>query len=216
MNGFISIKESDNVLKQKVAYALEDYIKNCDIFHNDGYTDINSELITTYLKQKFNQYTWFKNSSQATFDIYTPDGNLTIELKSKKIRKNKKGNFSLSRNIMTNASVLPDQVYGCDVNKRCDNSVFDVLILFVEKYNNKVIRYCIVDGSYWDIDKDLFADCKLLYKQLRESKEEILKLISDKYNNKFVNLLLDGKNNDISFDLRKLITVKNPIGISNV
>lgn len=214
-NSFVEIKNGKHSdIKESVAIVIEDYLKSNAKFYSDGYRDFNSKFLVEYLNGIFLDYDFKKNSSQSVFDIYSIKGKIAIELKSSNVRKNKDGEYSINRSIITNASVFPKEINIKNVvSKKYLNADtdfnMDVLVVCVDKFEEKVIRYCIVDGYWWDIDIEEFVDCRNLFNQMNEIKDDILKMIVDKYDNKFVKKYME--TDDITIDFRKLITISNPL-----
>lgn len=209
-------------VKNRVAALLRDYLDGCDDFHSDGYVDTNSSEITSFLNTHLPEYRWIKNSSQRPFDIYSIEARLAIEIKSVSVRKNKSGKIMSHEIMLTNASVYPDEINITDVVPKkhletgIDQSIdFDVLVVCVERCGDLVVGYCIVDGSFWGIAKELYQDCRDLFRQINQFKLALLENVHIKYKNRFAKCILDGAI-DVDLDVRKLITVSNPLASADL
>ena len=144
--------------KTVAAIAIEDFLVDNGKFTNDGYRDINSNRVKNYLAAEFSEVDWNKNGSQKPFDLYSVGALLAVELKAKDVKySKKKGCFNRPKGFLLNSSVYPDRVRVRDVvstNRlkkiptELHHEFMDVLVVVVERYKDKVVRYSIVDGSY--------------------------------------------------------------------
>lgn len=217
--------------KEIVAIAIEDFLlKNFKIL-SDGYRDTFSTKMCEYLSTEFSEYRWYKNSSQMPFDVYSIDAKVAIENKSSNVNqlKKRKG-FGFNDKLVVNATVYPSEakvkdIVACakwkNLSEETLESFMDVLVVIVDRasIDGEVIRYRIVDGDYWGISYDVFKGCREMFNSMNEPtmKKHLLEtILSHSKDNAFIKGLLSGALPSISFDFRKLISVKNPIGDNNV
>jgi len=221
----IQIKDSvySKGMKEIAAIAIEDFLlSNKDNFLSDGYEDTNSSNIRNFLEKEFPEFEWTKNHSQSPFDIYSIDALVAIELKSVDVSINKKGGYSSKKSLVLNATVYPDVALVKDVvtkemakniDKEILNSFMDVILVIVNKNQNKIVGYKVVDGSFWGINYDIFCGCRDLFSQANNELEIFMNYLEKKYSdNAFLKAYNSGQLKGIDFKIRKLISCKNPIG----
>jgi hypothetical protein len=214
-----------NSIKEVATEHLKDFLAKFPVIYSNGYLDDHSTMMREYIAEQLPKYTWHKNSSQRPFDIYSVDGLISIENKTNFVKGNKKTkNFASNNKLVMNATVYPEKAKVRDVvpkrlHKNYDEATLekfmDVIVLIIDKdkKTNMLVRYMIVDGSYWGIDYDIYLGIRNLYKQANdpEIKRIFLDAINKKYpENRYVSDTLEGKLPHINLDLRKLITVTNP------
>jgi len=214
--------------KEITAIAIEDFLMlNCTVLGN-GYEDLHSSSMREHLEKEFPDWGWKKNSSQRPFDIYSIEARVAIENKNSNVKLlHDGGTYSKNRYILTNATIYPNEVkvrdvvpckfheyyinlYGSDIL----DEFMDVLVVFVdrEQKTNKLIRYRIVDGSYWGFEYKDFKGCHRLFDTLNDSdvRRKIIRILSERDpENTFIPKLKDEDDN-LKFLLRKLISCKNP------
>lgn len=219
----IRITKSENKMKKIVAFELARYVgapsRSCEF---TGSSDINSKKIYDHIKTVFSDYTWYRGQSQGRFDIYSYDAGVTIENKTAKRGQSK---------LMFNASVYPDVVSKTKVGKEgerfCEPPVInigntkispmsmDVLVLCIEREpkNNVVYDYVVVDGAYWGIDENDYDHCARLFNDMNDPEvlKEMMAVVYKRKGNQFAKKIRDGKFVD-DFKLRKLISLRNPVG----
>jgi hypothetical protein len=218
---------NSNGFKELSALAIEEFLDNSvgKFWSTDNIkNDINSEHIAEYLNSVFpDESPWEVNGSQQPFDMYSLKARVAIELKSNKTIKNK--NSKNSKYIIANATIYPTQARVRDVvpGNRWDkewsdaylNSMLDVLVVVTNKVNDKLLSFCIVDGSYWGVDIEDFISCRAFFSDINNDAimTEILRvIIKHNPNQLFAKKILNGDYKDkIMLSLRKLIQVSNPI-----
>lgn len=219
----IRITKSENKMKKIVAFELGRYIgapsRQCDF---TGGLDLNSKKIYNHIKTVFSDYTWYRSQSQGRFDFYSYDAGVTVELKTVKRGESK---------LLFNATVYPDTVsktkVGREIERFCEPPVvnvgnikgspmsMDVLILCVERdsKSDTVYDYAIVDGAYWGINEEDYDHCAKLFNDMNDPKvmKEMMAVVYKRKGNQFAKKIMDGSFTD-DFKLRKLISLKSPIG----
>ena len=223
------IKISEGVYKENkmtVAEAIDNYIESISKISKDSYKDTNSSELCEYLSESFPQYTWYKNSSQSPFDIYSIDGRIAIENKMVNTTYSKRTHtHTVKDRLLANATLYPDKVRVKDVLPLKESmhisddvldSFMDVLVVCIDvcPKTNAVVSHKIVDGSYWGIDYDTYLGCKNFFKLMNNKSAHrlLLNLMSELYpDNKFIKMLTDNNDNSVEFYFRKLLYVKNPI-----
>jgi len=210
-----SFKSSTNVMKRIIADEITNWLAapSREFFYT-GSIDKNVDRLFKHLSHTFKDFTWEKSSSQAKFDLYSIDAGVIVELKSIKVKTNK---------LMFNASLYPDKVHvrnaftkqlinTTPMLKDNKNKVLDVLVVCVERTKDDLVyNHAIVDGSYWGITEQDFIDCNKLFADMNKVRKSMFSVIANSTKNglakKIVNDEFDG-----DFQLRKLITVKSPVG----
>lgn len=211
--------------KEIIAIALEDFfIKYPNIF-SDGYRDTHSSMIREHMEKEFPMYSWRKNSSQTPFDVYSVDALVAIENKTANVNGRKRTNdFCINGKLVTNATIYPDKVKVKDVVPKKSHGKYssetleqfmDVLVSVVDKdkKTNTLVRYRIVDGSYWGIDYDTYIGAREFFRVINEKyiKKTLFDLVYKRNpNNIFIKRILTGELPGVSLDLRKLFMVDNP------
>lgn len=208
-------KASTNVMKIIVACEITRWLSapSREFFYT-GSIDKNVDRLHKHLSHTFKDFTWEKSSSQAKFDLYSIDAGVIVELKSSKVKTNK---------LIFNASLYPDKVHvrnaftkqllnTTSIMKNNKDKVLDVLVVCVERTKDDIVyNHAIVDGSYWGITEQDFIDCNKLFADMNKVKKSMFGVIANSTNNglakKIVNDEFDG-----DFKLRKLITMKSPVG----
>lgn len=223
----IRIVESANPFKLVVARAISDYLsassRPWDTVHK---ADVNSQLLAQHLNTKFPEYKggWeFRTlSSQQPFDIVCLNAGLIIEVKS----------VGKGGRLMGNASIYPDTVrakYALPYNFKypmqkalfqpvevdLKETELDVLVVCVNYRKDIVSEFAIVDGAYWGVNEELYVDCRNYFADLNAIKDDINTTLAPE--NTFAEAMLHGTlGSAVHLDLRKLITLTNPVGRLNV
>lgn len=214
--------------KEVVAEVISNFLSKHPTVYSDGYRDTHSSLMREYLQAVFVDSTWEKNTSQQPFDVYSIDMRVAVENKAKNVPYRKKSNdYGSNSRLVLNATLYPSEVKVKDVvpkNKQAGlseevlESFMDVIVVIVDrdKDSNKLVRYSLVDGSYWDVDYNTYIGSKDFYKQSNEEEilKEMLKIIHEKHpDNVFVDRYLSGDLPGVYLYVRKLIMVDNPTTI---
>lgn len=213
--------ECSNGNKELVASSVEEFLNIHGKVFGGGYKDIHSSMMRDHLEAEFPEYDWHKNTSQRPFDIYSIEAGVAIENKSQQVGTTKDG-FGYKGKMVVNATLYPDKAKVKDVvpksrwrglDEASLDKFMDVLVVAVDKAKSKdIVRYKIVDGSYWNVDYPIYSGCSDLFNQInnKETQRRFLELIYEETGNHFVKAMLDGKLSGVNFDFRKLITVDNP------
>ena len=208
-------KSSKNVMKRIVADEITNWLSapSREFFYS-GSIDKNSNRLYKHLSNTFKDFSWGITSSQSKFDIYSIDAGVIIELKSVKVKTKK---------LIFNASLYPDSVhvknafskqiiYNNPLFKQNINKVLDVLIVCVERTKEDLVyNHAIVDGSYWKITEQDYIDCNNLYTDMNNVRKAMFGVISNSTQNNLAKKIFNG-DFDGDFQLRKLITMKSPVG----
>lgn len=208
----IKILSSSNPNKLLVAQAIAAYCeapnRYCK-FH--GSIDKNARKLHGFLAKHFPEGNWQQVHSQGTFDAYSLEMALAVELKT-----GRAGN----ENVVTNASVYPDKVaaryvvpekymhYWTEEEKEIK---LDVLVVCLDRKNDMIDDYVVVDGHYWNVTESDFNGCHDLFYQMNELKELFFDIIIEKYDNPFLKKYKKGKFPG-NIGIRKLISIENPVG----
>ncbi len=208
-------KSSKNVMKRIIADEITNWLSAPSReFYFTGSIDKNVDRLYKHLAHTFKDFTWAKCSSQAKFDLYSIDAGVIVELKSSKVKTNK---------LIFNASLYPDKVHvknaftsnliaSTPILKDNINKVLDVLVVCVERTeDNLVYNHAIVDGSYWGITERDYIDCNKLFADMNKVKKSMFGVIANSTNNGLAKKLCNDEF-DGNFQLRKLITVRSPVG----
>jgi hypothetical protein len=211
--------------KEITAIAIEDFLIKYPNIYSDGFRDTHSSLMREHLEKEFPMYDWYKNSSQNPFDIYSIDALVAIENKTANVSGLKRINdFATNNRLVTNATIYPDKVKVKDVvpkklHYKYDeitlDTFMDVIVVVVDKdiKTNTLVRYRIVDGSYWGVDYDTYIGARDFFSAINDLdvKKALFESVSAKHpNNKFVNRVLNNDLESVNLDLRKLFMVDNP------
>lgn len=220
-------KHSDSN-KEAVAEVVSNFLSKHPTVYSDGYRDTHSTLMREYLQEVFVDSTWEKNTSQHPFDVYSIDMRVAVENKSQIVPYRRRNNdYGSNLKLVLNATLYPSEVKVKDVVPKNDQaglseevleSFMDVIVVVVDRdrHTNKLVRYSLVDGSYWNVDYDTYVGVRDLYKQLNEEDllRELLNLINERHpDNVFVSRWLSGDLPGVYLCLRKLIMVDNPTTI---
>lgn len=223
----IRITEGRRHWKKIVAQSISSYLGATSRYWDTTLRkDQNAELLCKHLNLKYPEFKdgWeFRvTASQDRFDIIGLGAGVAIELKS--VRGNK-------RTIVTNATIFPDvvttkyavsdkfqyptQTSASPVAGVLEDQILDVLVVCVNQVDDTVVGHAIVDGSYWGFTEKHYLDCIAYYTQVNEMKEDINKSLAPI--NSFAKGLAKGTfGKAIKMDLRKLITLTNPVGRLNI
>ena len=208
-------KASTNVMKRIIADEITNWLSapSREFFYT-GSIDKNVDRLHKHLAHTFKDFTWKKCSSQAKFDLYSIDAGVIIELKSVKVK---------TKTLMFNASIYPDKVHvknaftsglisSTPMLKNNINKVLDVLVVCVERTKDDLVyNHAIVDGSYWGITEQDYIDCNRLFSDMNKVKKSMFGVIANSTKNGLAKKLFNDEF-DGNFQLRKLITVKSPVG----
>lgn len=210
--------------KEKVIEVIANYFNNTPFVPTSGYKDKQSTDIIELLSRTFPNVTWHKNSSQNPFDGYSVEARVTFESKIKLVSSTKCG-YGVAKNVPGNASIYPTKAKVTDVVPKKEWKLYtpeqlegymDVIVLFVDtaRDTNTLVRYAIVDGSYWNVDYKTYKGCSELFGLMNDPNVaqtflDVLRVAAP--DNKFVKRLIN-KNDmtGINLALRKLIHVANP------
>lgn len=224
----IRILESKNSFKKIVARAISDYLSAPGRHWNTSYkNDVNSKRLAEFLNSKFVEFKGefaFKTlPSQNPFDIVCLGAGVVIEVKS--VAKNNK-------RILSNATIYPDRVKAKDalpksfdypakkelfgINKvQFPENYMDVLVVCVNQSKDVVSGFSIVDGNYWGVSEELYLSCKEYFNLLNENIDFINSVLADE--NRFADYISNNIfGNAVKLNLRKLITLTNPVGRLNL
>jgi hypothetical protein len=215
----VRIVESKNHFKKVVARVISTYLSSPSRpWVGSGGADINTDLLTRHLNATFPEFTGnmaFKvRGSQDAFDIVSFGTGLLVEVKSVK---------SGAKRLVNNATIYPDKITA--INALGDNYnyptpesadvVLDVLVVCVTHKHKVVDGFSIVDGHYWGVTEELFLECRAYFKAINELLPAINATLSE--SNSFAKSMHKGTFGDgIRMQLRKLITVTNPVGRLNI
>ena len=208
-------KASTNVMKRIIADEITNWLSapSREFFYT-GSIDKNVERLHKHLSHTFKDFTWEKCSSQAKFDLYSIDAGVIVELKSVKVNTHK---------LLFNASIYPDKVHvknaftnhliaTTPMLKDNVNKVLDVLVVCVERTKDDLVyNHAIVDGSYWGITEQDYIDCNKLFSDMNKVRKSMFGVIANTTKNGLAKKLFNDEF-DGDFKLRKLITVKSPVG----
>ena len=212
----IRIVESDNPLKLPVARVCAEWLSApARAWRFNGSIDKNMERLASYLREMFPEYTWIVNSSQKAFDIVSPDANIVIEGKSVHAGK---------RTLTANATIYPVKVPGRDTlpsryfNLIPEDALYDVLVVAVDRRAGKVHDFRIVDGDFWNVTLQDYIECRNLFTNMNSEdfKTEFYTAYTKAFPTEagFINKVKEGGFGiRFNLDLRKLITMTNPVSV---
>jgi len=219
--------------KEMVAITVEDHLLNLQDtgteWYPQSYNDKNTERLTNYLREEFgNVGEWVINGSQDPFDTYNLNTLVAVELKSEKVSFSKRKNlYHLPKTIIGNATIYPTVAKIKDVVNKKDidpswndeflNSFMDVMVVIVcvDKRNNLVVDYRIVDGSYWGFNREDFVGCREYFSIINSELDNFNLYLSRKYlHNPFIQKITNGGyGNFVNLKIRKLISWKAPFDV---
>jgi len=217
-------KHSDNN-KELVAEAVANFLIKHPTIYSDGYRDTHSSLLCEHLQNVFVDSTWTKNTSQQPFDVYSIDMRVAVENKSQIVPYRKKTkDYSDKSKLVLNATLYSSEVkvkdvvpkkYQAGLSEEVLESFMDVILAVSDRDGdtNKLVRFSLVDGDYWNVDYDTFRGSDDLYNQMNEEETQraMLELLHEKHpENVFLSRYLSGDLPGVKLDFRKLIFVDNP------
>jgi len=228
-NSFVYVHEdgfSNN--KEIIASVIEDFFNEINYIPNGSYLDEQSRNMKHFLADRLPQFDdWVQNSSQKPFDLFSIKAMVAIENKSQKVVANKIGVYNNHEKVIANATLYPNKVKVKDVISKKDldkysddvlNSYMDVLVTFVDKDSktNNMVRYAIVDGSYWKHTYEVYKGCSKFFNVINnfniklEVMNYIKEIIKDKDVRSFIDFVLQDEKHINQFGLRKILMVDNP------
>lgn len=193
--------------------------------------DINAGNLLKYLSKNINDITFHKNSSQSPYDVYSVDGLVAVELKSKKGKDDQfLGNATVYPDIIPANRVIPEK----SAKKALSDTEYDsidqipdmaVIVVYV-KYSRKTRR--VVDwqidgrgalgGGDIKISREEAISCHDMFPYMNNP--EILKrylediarqMEADGKDSIFPRRIVENYHkNYVNFKVRKLIDVKGP------
>jgi len=210
--------------KEEVVLALKDFFSNTPFIPATGFKDSHSTNITAFLNRRFPNLKWKKNASQSPFDCYSVEARIATEHKTKTVEVKKLGGYGCSKYVPGNASVYPKKAKVKDVVPENEHKNYteeeldgfmDVIVTFADRDSttNALVRYAIVDGTYWEIDYETYKGCTEFYGLINS--DRVIKIIFAELRcvaprNKFIKRLANSDLSKTKMDLRKLIQVENP------